>query len=236
MDLISSGNLTVPVSAIWYKITSTLEGGEDYSGAFSTSDWVFYRNTITKLLCDKFGAIKMHTNTGSVLRFSLDKLEKIHRSYNTEIKIKTTLKSYTDNNAIEISNNYDVNPENDGDGCDGSDGSRDSAHDVNIVTATATSREEISSNSIDKVQGTTSVAVTAVTAVTDMESRAHATDRQDLIPHMTDYQQAQSTKPETIQNAGEIYWSGANWHCRQCRLFGDKFYMEVHICKGYVSE
>jgi hypothetical protein len=40
------------------------------------------------------------------------------------------------------------------DGCDGSDGSRDSAHDVKVVTATATSREEISSNSIDKGQGT----------------------------------------------------------------------------------
>jgi len=181
----------------------------------------------------------MHTNTGSVLRFSLDKLEKIHRSYNAEIKIKTTLKSYTDNNAIEISNNYDVNPENDGDGSDGSDGSRDSASGINdndIMVATAANLQEISPNTVEKGQGTLPGAVTAVTAVTDMESRAHATDRQDLIPHMTDYQQAQSTKPETIQNAGEIYWSGANWHCKQCRLFGDKFYMEVHICKGYVSE
>jgi hypothetical protein len=29
MDLISSGNLTISVSAIWYKITNTLEGRED---------------------------------------------------------------------------------------------------------------------------------------------------------------------------------------------------------------
>jgi hypothetical protein len=122
------------------------------------------------------------------------------------------------------------------DGCDGSDGSRDSAHDVKVVTATATSREEISSNSIDSAQGTASEAVTAVTAVRDMESGAHIADTQGSIPHMTDYQQAQSTKPETIQNAGEIYWSGSNWHCRQCKLYGDKFYMEGHICKGYASE
>ena len=112
----------------------------------------------------------------------------------------------------------------------------ESAHDINVVkvvTATATSREEISSNSIDSAQGTASE---AVTAVRDMESGAHIADTQDLIPHMTDYQQTQSTKPETIQNAGEIYWSGSNWHCRQCKLYGDKFYMEGHICKGYASE
>ena len=44
MDFISSGNLTISVSVIWYKIkiTNTLEGREDDRGAFHTSDWVFY--------------------------------------------------------------------------------------------------------------------------------------------------------------------------------------------------
>jgi len=42
------------------------------------------------------------------------------------------------------------------------------------------------------------------------------------------------TGSETIRKAGEIYWSGTNWYCKHCKLNGDKFYMEGHICKGYI--
>ena len=52
-----------------------------------------------------------------------------------------------------------MNLNNDGDGSDGYDGSTYSANEIDLVTATATS-QEISSNSIDKVQGTTPGAVT----------------------------------------------------------------------------
>jgi len=235
VNLIStSHSVTIPVSTVWDNIITTLEGQFDDSGAFHTSDWKLYKNTITKLMCDKFGATKVHRNKGSELTFDPNKLEKIDRSYNTEIKIKTTLKSHTENEGISAyETSRDATPENDGDGCDGS---RDNAYEPNdndVMVATAANLQEISPNTVEEGRGTPSG---AVTAVTDMESRAHATDGQDSIPHMTDYQLAQSTKPETIQNAGEIYWSGSNWHCRQCKLYGDKFYMEGHICKGYASE
>ena len=111
-----------------------------------------------------------------------------------------------------------------------------SAHGVNddnVMVVTAANLQEISPLTVEEGQGTIPGAVTAVTAVTDMESGTHTIDTQDSIPHMTDHQQAQSTKPETIQNAGEIYWSGTNWYCKHCKLFGDKFDMEVHMCKGY---
>jgi hypothetical protein len=238
MDLISSGNLTIPVSAIWYKITNTLEGREDDSGAFHTSDWKLYKNTITKLMCDKFGATKVHTSKGSMLTFDPDKLAKIDRSYNAEIKIKTTLKSYAENEGNIMSEaSRDATPENGGDGCDGCDGSRDSAYDIennNDKLLTAANLHEISPITVEEGQGTVPGAVTAVTAVTDMESGAHTTDTQDSITHMTD-QQTQLIKPDRIQNVGEIYWSGTNWYCRHCKLHGDKFFMEGHICKGYLS-
>jgi hypothetical protein len=69
---------------------------------------------------------------------------------------KTTLKSYTDNNAIEISNNYDVKPNNNGDGSDGSDGSRDSAYDISdndVMVATAANLQEISPNTEEEGRG-----------------------------------------------------------------------------------
>lgn len=227
------------VSTIWDKITNTLEGQFDDSGAFHTSDWKLYKNTITKLMCDKFGATKAHTNKGSVLTFSPDKLAKIYKSYNTEIKIKTTLKAVMENegnSASEMSRNYDnnSNPENDGDGSEGYDGSRHSASDIidnGAVVVTTSNQQQIRSNTIDKGQGAIPGAVTAVTAVTSAESGNNTTDTQVSPPPTTALQQ---TRSETKQNAGNVYMSGANWYCRQCKLFGDKFYMEVHICKGYI--
>jgi hypothetical protein len=126
------------------------------------------------------------------------------------------------------------NLKNDGDGSEGCDGSRDSASgisDNNVIVATAINQLEISSNIAEKGQDTIPGAVTAVTAVTCAESGDNTTNTQVSIPPMTDLQQ---TTSETIQNAGDIYWSGANWYCRHCKLSGDKFYMEVHICKGYI--
>ena len=106
-----------------------------------------------------------------------DKLERIDRSYNAEIKIKTTLKTVretvgnSERSTSEMSRDYDnnVNRENDSDGSDGCDGSRGSANDINDnnpMVMTATNQEEISSNTIEKGQGTIPGAVTPVTAVT----------------------------------------------------------------------
>lgn len=241
IDLISTHqSATLSVSTIWDRITTTLEGQLDESGAFHTSDWKLFRNTITKLMCDKFGATKVHSNKGSVLTFVPDKLERIDRSYNAEIKIKTTLKTVretvgnSERSTSEMSRDYDnnVNRENDSDCSDGYDGSRGSASDINdnnpmVMTAT---NQENSSNTIEKGQGTVPGAVTPVTAVTPSESGNNTIDTQSSLPTTIALQQ----RSETIQNAGDIYRSGANWYCRHCKLYDDKFYMEVHICKGYI--
>ena len=113
--------------------------------------------------------------------------------------------------------------------------SRDSAHainDNNIMVVTAKNQQEIGPNIIKEGQGTTPGAVTAVTAVTTVESGTNTIDTQISLPPTTALQQ---TRSETIQNAGDIYMSGANWYCRHCKLSGDKFYMQVHICKGYID-
>lgn len=124
-------------------------------------------------------------------------------------------------------NNY-VNPEDDSDGSDGCDGSRGTANDINdnnVIVATATRQLKISSNIIDKMQDTTS---RTVTAVISGESGNNTTDTQVSIPTTS----LQQTRSETKQNTGEIYMSGTNWYCRHCKISGEKFFMEVHICKG----
>jgi hypothetical protein len=229
----SNHSTTILVSTIWDKIINTLEGRFDESGAFHTSDWKLYKNTITKLMCDKFGATKVHTSKGSVLTFDPCKLAKINRSYNTEIKIKTTLKPYAENEGdITSETSRDATPENGGDGCDGYDGSRDTAHDVNdnnSIVITASNQPESNTEIIEEGLCTTSGAIIAVTAVR-LETGNNPINKQVSIPITADIQPSS----ETSRNAGEIYWSGTNWYCRECKLYGDKFYMEVHVCKGYV--
>jgi len=173
---------------------------------------------------------QVHANKESVSTFSLDKLEKIHRSYKAEIKIKTILNHLLSegNSTIEISNNYDVNPENMVTANDGSDCSRDSAKDIienDAIIVTASNQQEISTNIMDKVQDTT------LEAVTSAETRDNTIDTQTSLPSRIALQQ---TRSETIQNAGEIYRSDANWYCRHCKLSGDRFYIDVHVCKGCV--
>ena len=100
---------------------------------------------------------------------------------------------------------------------------------------TATNQEEISSNTIEKGQGTVLGAVTAVTATLESENNKDNTiDMQISLPPKITLQQPQPIDPKIKNNVGNIYRSGANWYCRHCKLSGDKFYMQVHICKGYM--
>jgi hypothetical protein len=111
---------------------------------------------------------------------------------------------------------------------DGSDCSRDSAKDIienDAIIVTASNQPEINTNIMNKVQDTT------LEAVTSAETRDNTIDTQTSLPSGIALQQ---TRSETIQNAGEIYRSGANWYCRHCKLSGDRFYIEVHVCKGCV--
>jgi hypothetical protein len=99
------------------------------------------------------------------------------------------------------------------------------------MVATAANLQEINPNPVEKGQGAPSEAVIAVTAVT-LETGNNPINKQVSISTTTDIQPS----AETIRNAGEIYWSGTNWYCKHCKLYGDRFFMEGHICKGYISK
>ena len=111
-------------------------------------------------------------------------------------------------------------------------GDRDTATDIddnNAIVITASNQSEINPNTIECGQGTTPEAFTAFTAFTVEETGNDSVDTPISLPSTKALPQ---TGSETIRNAGEIYWSGANWYCKHCKLNGDKFYMEGHICRG----
>ena len=82
-------------SSIWNQITAgAIEGyyDEKKPNEYQSADYgTLYRNTITNIICDKFGAEKRYTDKGSILKFDTKKLARIGWAYNIESHIQTKL-------------------------------------------------------------------------------------------------------------------------------------------------
>jgi hypothetical protein len=95
-NMVSEINTSISATEIWTKITDSFEGKLDdknsnvwYSADFGKK----YRNTITKLICDKFGAEADHKENGNNLVFDIDKLTKMGKIYRNNGGIKTREKT-----------------------------------------------------------------------------------------------------------------------------------------------
>ena len=91
--MISKIGNKVYASQLWYEITHNLDGKHDdrKPNEYHTVDYnILYRNTITNIICDKFGASREHKKDGKVLVFDVEKLLKIGSLYdlNDNIQVK----------------------------------------------------------------------------------------------------------------------------------------------------
>jgi hypothetical protein len=119
----------ISVSRVWQKITTKLDGLSAFDKPeqefHSTDHGTLYRTTITKIICDKFGAEPKRGSGGKrEIFFNLGKLQKIQKSYNIEVKIKTTLK----NNVTATETETETNESSDS--SDGIDSILDSASNI----------------------------------------------------------------------------------------------------------
>jgi hypothetical protein len=94
VNLVSMNGREVPAKRIWSEIISgsTIEGHFDDKrpNEYQSADYgTLYRNTITNIICDKFGAERKHAEHGNVLRFDPEKLVKVGNAYNLETNIQT---------------------------------------------------------------------------------------------------------------------------------------------------
>lgn len=99
-SLVSACGMEISASDIWYTIIKT---GSDIAGFYdekrpneyqSAEYGMIYRtgrNSITGILCDKFGAQIKHKSNGNVLIFDQDKLAKVGRSYELKTNIQLKL-------------------------------------------------------------------------------------------------------------------------------------------------
>ena len=115
IKLVEDKGNQVTSSEIWNYIVENLEGELTYGSTneYHIGDHILYRNTITKILEDKFGAEPPHhTRKGNVVVFNLDKLKKIQKSYETDTDIQIE---------IRLKNNQEC------EGSEGSEGCRENA-------------------------------------------------------------------------------------------------------------
>jgi hypothetical protein len=92
LDAVSKYGETISSTELWGLIVNSLDGqlDEKNPSIFHSSDYLnLYRNTITNMICDKFGAEPQHTRQGYILNFNPTHLNKISKIYSSG-QIKTT--------------------------------------------------------------------------------------------------------------------------------------------------
>ena len=94
IDLVQQKGNSIFTSDIWDFIKARLNGRSSPNNIneYYVGEYTIYKNSITKFLEDKFGAGYKHTEYGGKIIFFPDKLQKIMKSYDLDIKIKTKLK------------------------------------------------------------------------------------------------------------------------------------------------
>jgi hypothetical protein len=108
INLVSLYGKEVRASQIWEMITEGDVIGGKYDptrpNEYQTSDYgTIYQNTITNIICDKFGADRKRKNNGTLLVFDNEKLLKVGNAYNLKSTIQTKLSDCEDNNSSESS-------------------------------------------------------------------------------------------------------------------------------------
>jgi hypothetical protein len=91
INLVSKHGNEIFSGQIWQEITGSLEGQIDDKkpNLWDSADFGRkYRNTVIKMICDKFGAEISHTEKGNNLIFDPNYLKKMEKIYRNDIKIK----------------------------------------------------------------------------------------------------------------------------------------------------
>jgi hypothetical protein len=93
-NLVSRHGNEISNGLIWESLKGNIEETPDQRkpSEYHTSDFgTIYRNTITSIICDKFGAKRKHKETGNILIFNPEKLARAGKVYVTKTSIQTRL-------------------------------------------------------------------------------------------------------------------------------------------------
>ena len=94
VGLISEYGYELSVGLIWSSLMLKLEGTfrEDKPNQYETHDHgMMYKNTITKMIVDKFGSGRKKRKDGNVIIFDKEKLSRFVNAYDTSVNIQVNL-------------------------------------------------------------------------------------------------------------------------------------------------
>jgi hypothetical protein len=204
VNLISIYGKEISAGLIWKSITETIDGSSDEKrpNEYQSSDYgMLYRNTITNIICDKFGAERKHNKHGSMLTFDSDKLVKVGKAYNLETVIQTKME---------------------GDGGDGSDGSTDSGmiSDLKYSKENGITDVDSNKNNVNSIQNYANI----ITPKNGKDALDSLQPSQLSQPSPEDADTIDICK--TIYRLGHT----DTFACKNCKQRGDRWFMQIHNC------
>jgi hypothetical protein len=213
VNLVSGNGNEVRASNIWDDITSgTIEGYRDDKkpNEYQSTDYgTIYRNTITNIICDKFGAEKRRDKHGSILKFDVEKLARAGKIYNIESNIQTKIATPSTEDGRRAGDS--------GDSGVGSAEAQSSSKQVDDIKNVK--------NQLDDRKKSPDISTNPANPSIDKGSK------QSIAPK----EPTQPTQP-TPTALKSIYRLGHSdtWACsrKNCNLRGDKWFMQKHNCKG----
>ena len=221
INLVSVDGKEVYASKIWERITSaaTIHGKYDDKkpNDYHSSDYgTIYRNTITNIICDKFGAERKRKNDGTVLIFDNEKLLKVGSAYNQRSSIQTKLSEYEDSSSSE--------------GSESSEGSRgNTCTAIQVYHATHNGKIEVFRNNERIIMP--NIATNFVN-ITNEQNHKTALDTNTSNSHLQEPSQpSQPSLQGIVQNIYRIRDTDT-WACKNCKQRDDKWYMQKHLCSG----
>lgn len=250
VDLVSRMGKEVYAGQIWTSILETIPGAFDNKkpNEFQSYDYgTLYRNTITNIVCDKFGAERRHRKTGTLLTFDIEKLVRVGRLYNLDTKIQT--KIYADSEGGDTDEHISTDTpfsttqsSGNGEGGDTGEGSKENS----IVVTVTQGKKDVERNRIN----ISSEAQRSSNTITNSIKSNNLVDC-----FWPNSQQRYSTEPsqpsqpslstdtnsnmDKNQNAGvdmrnKLYrlYNTDVFVCHNCKNRGDIWYMQKHVCRN----
>ena len=261
--LVNNIDTTITVKQLWAFLPDFISGIQDEkkpNEVYHTDDYgPIYRNTITNIICDRFGAKRRRTKDGSIIIFNPSKLARACKTFDVKTSIQTKLVGDETKSKEERNENDDEENNNSED----DEGNVSNVGSVSIINTSSTdsqSKEEISDHQITKndhniITKDTEFNNTSTKFATNINSDTANNLLKPTLPsclHQTGNQYLLAEKSSVLSNIEQkekenkyteqlildsIYKVGKTdtWKCKNCSWKGDKWFMQVHPCKGLLN-
>jgi hypothetical protein len=242
VNLVSQNGRDVFAGRIWTSILETIPGtfDEKRQNEFQTHDYgTLYRNTITNVICDKFGAERRHRKEGTVLTFDPEKLLRVGRLYDLETKIQTKIGDSGGEGGDSGEDSRKDTPLSifgKGEGGDSSEGSREYRQ---VVTTTQSkNNEEIgiitasNAQKLHEIRTNTSGSSGLVDCFWPNDHPQYPIEPSQPAPHSPKDNNTVLATAVVARSIHRIHPRSDIFNCDECTQTGDKWHMLKHHCKG----